>query len=75
MLYLGRTKGNWTRVSTEDGDAGWVLTSKLDIAEPAGAARTRSRSARSCSAACGLGFTLLSQSLSHPGRLDGWRAG
>ena len=31
VLYPGETKGKWTFVETDDGDAGWVLTSQLDL--------------------------------------------
>ncbi|HEY4178595.1 MAG TPA: SH3 domain-containing protein [Kofleriaceae bacterium] len=30
-LYVEEEKGKWTEVSVDDGDIGWVLTSKLDV--------------------------------------------
>src|ERR1043166_577932 len=36
-LYVVEEKGKWTFVENEEGDAGYVLTSKLDIEEPAAA--------------------------------------
>jgi len=64
VLYVGRTKGNWTRVSTEDGDAGWVLSAQLDMdrTEPVGGARTRMIYGRGR-----LGVTVLNQSVATTG--------
>ena len=36
VLYVGEATGKWTFVETEEGDAGYVLTSKLDIEEAEG---------------------------------------
>ncbi|HET9627189.1 MAG TPA: SH3 domain-containing protein [Kofleriaceae bacterium] len=60
-LFLGKTKGEWTRVSTDDGDAGYVQTSELEI-DDAGGARRRVIAGRAR-----LGFTLVKQSLTTPG--------
>jgi hypothetical protein len=63
-LYVTRTQGAWTRVSTEDGDAGWILSSKLDIESPeiSGGPRRRMIDARAR-----LGVAIVSQSLITPG--------
>jgi len=64
VLYVGRTKGTWTRVSTEDGDAGWVATSQLDMERPeaVGGPRTRMIYGRGR-----LGVSLLNQSVATAG--------
>lgn len=36
VLYVGEKKGKWVFVETEDGDAGYVLGSKLDLDEDSG---------------------------------------
>jgi len=61
-LYLGETTGKWTFVETEEGDAGYVLTSKLDIEEPEGGSRMRMIDVRGR-----LGVTLVQQSVATPG--------
>jgi hypothetical protein len=61
-LYLGETKGTWTFVETDEGDAGYIQTSKLDIEDAGGGPRTRSLSARAR-----LGVTLVKQSVATPG--------
>ena len=69
-LYVGRAQGNWTRVSTEEGDTGWVETSKLELAavetpEPAG--RTRAIFARAR-----VGGAVINQKLSSNGTVMGF---
>jgi hypothetical protein len=62
-LYVVEEKGKWTFVGNDEGDAGYVLTSKLDIEEPAaGGVHARMIDARGR-----LGVTLVSQSVSTPG--------
>jgi hypothetical protein len=36
VLYPGETKGKWTFVENDEGDSGWVLTSKLDMDDEGG---------------------------------------
>jgi len=64
VLYVGRTKGSWTRVSTEDGDAGWVLTSQLDLERPEAVGGPRRRMIYGRGR---LGVTLLNQSVATTG--------
>jgi len=40
-LYVGEEKGKWTFIETDEGDAGYVLTSKLDIEAPPAGPRAR----------------------------------
>lgn len=64
-LFVERTKGKWTEVSVEDGDIGWIQTSKLEIEgddESGGGPTGRVMDVRAR-----LGFTLVSQSLSSGG--------
>jgi hypothetical protein len=61
-LYVVEEKGKWTFVENEEGDAGYVLTSKLDIEAPAGGPHTRMIDLRGR-----LGFAQVSQSVSTPG--------
>ena len=62
-LYVVEEKGKWTFVENDEGDAGYVLTSKLDIEAPAaGGPRTRAIDLRGR-----IGFALVSQSVSTPG--------
>ncbi|HEX4419135.1 MAG TPA: SH3 domain-containing protein [Kofleriaceae bacterium] len=62
-LFVGKTKGDWTKVSTDDGDAGYVLSSKLELDDTGGGGdRVRMIDARGR-----LGITLVKQSLSTPG--------
>lgn len=64
-LFVERTKGKWTEVSVEDGDIGWIQTSKLEIEgdddEGGG------RGGRMMDVRARLGVTLVSQSLSSGG--------
>jgi len=61
-LYVGETTGKWTFVETDEGDAGYVLTSKLDIQEPEAGSRMRTIDVRGR-----LGVTLVRQSVATPG--------
>lgn len=74
VLFVESTKGKWTEVSVEDGDIGWIQTSKLDIegreddgGEEGGGPRGRMIDVRAR-----LGFTLVSQSLSSSGGTTKW---
>jgi Bacterial SH3 domain len=63
-LYVVEEKGKWTFVENDEGDAGYVLTSKLDVDQPAGGGgpRTRMIDVRGR-----LGVTLVRQSVATPG--------
>ncbi len=61
-LYIVEEKGKWTFVENDEGDAGYVLTSKLDVDAPAGGPHTRMIDLRGR-----LGFAQVNQSLSTPG--------
>jgi hypothetical protein len=61
-LYVVEEKGKWTFVENDEGDAGYVLTSKLDIEAPAGGPRDRRIDLRGR-----LGFAQVNQSISTPG--------
>jgi len=62
-LLVGETSGDWTFVQTEEGDAGYVQSSKLELDEAIGGPRRRSIDLRGR-----LGVTLVSQSLQSPGQ-------
>ncbi len=62
-LYVGETAGKWTFVENDEGEAGYVLTSKLEIEEPGGS-RMRMIDVRGR-----LGVTLVKQSVATPGAL------
>lgn len=62
VLYVGEASGKWTFVETEEGDAGYVLSSQLDVDEPAGGGPRR----RMIDARGRLGVTLVRQSLATP---------
>jgi hypothetical protein len=61
-LYVVEEKGKWTFVENDEGDAGYVLTSKLDIDAPAGGSHTRMIDLRGR-----LGLAQVNQSVSTPG--------
>jgi hypothetical protein len=61
-LYVVEDKGKWTFVENDEGDAGYVLTSKLDIDAPVAGTRTRMIDLRGR-----LGFAQVNQSVSTPG--------
>ncbi len=64
-LFVERTKGKWTEVSVEEGDIGWIQTSKLEIEgdDEGGGGPT----GRIIDVRARLGFTLVSQSLTSAG--------
>jgi hypothetical protein len=62
VLYPGETKGKWTFVEAEEGDAGWVLSSQLDLDGDGGTARQRQ-----LAATARLGVMFLSQGLKSAG--------
>jgi hypothetical protein len=62
VLLVGEAKGKWTFVETDDGDAGYVLTSKLDIEQPGSGPRARMIDLRAR-----FGWTLVRQSVATPG--------
>lgn len=64
VLLVGEATGKWTFVETDDGDAGYVLTSKLDIEEAAGPGGPRTRQ---IDARARLGVTLVRQTVATPG--------
>lgn len=72
VLFVERTKGKWTEVSVEDGDIGWIQTSKLDIDDGGGGGEGGGRSGRMLDVRARLGFTLVSQSLSSGGGTTKW---
>ena len=65
-IYVVEASGKWSLVENDEGDAGYVLTSQLDIDEAAGGdgARMRMIDARGR-----LGVTNINQSLATPGGL------
>jgi SH3-like domain-containing protein len=67
-LFVESTKGKWTEVSVEDGDIGWIQTSKLDIeGRDDGEGESNGPRGRMIDVRARLGFTLVSQSLSSSG--------
>jgi hypothetical protein len=65
-LYVVEEKGKWTFVENDEGDAGYVLTSKLDVDAPAGGPRGRRIELNG-----GLGLAVIGQSLSTTGGTAG----
>lgn len=61
-LYIVEEKGKWTFVENDEGDAGYVLTTKLDVEAPAGGPHNRIIDLRGR-----LGFAQVNQSISTPG--------
>ena len=43
VLYPAETKGKWTRVETDDGDTGWLLSSKIEVDDGGGSGGARKR--------------------------------
>jgi hypothetical protein len=68
MLFVESTKGKWTEVSVEEGDIGWILSSKLetdsddDSGDEGGGSKKRIIDTRAR-----LGFRLVSQRLTSKG--------
>ena len=65
-LYVVEEKGKWTFVENDEGDAGYVLTSKLDVEAASGGPR-----ARRIDLAGGLGVAVINQSVSTAGGAAG----
>jgi hypothetical protein len=61
-LYVVEEKGKWTFVENDEGDAGYVLTTKLDVDGSAGGPHTRMIDLRGR-----LGFAQVNQSVRTPG--------
>ena len=61
-LYVVEEKGKWTFVENDEGDAGYVLTSKLDVEAPAGGPHRRMIDLRGR-----LGLAQVNQSVRTPG--------
>ncbi|MDB4958133.1 MAG: hypothetical protein JWO36_5702 [Myxococcales bacterium] len=62
ILYPTDTKGKWTMVENEEGDAGWVKTTMLDSEEGGGGSRKRTMELRARG-----GVSLLSQGMRSAG--------
>jgi len=61
-LYIVEEKGKWTFVENDEGDAGYVLSSKLNVEAPAGGPRSRS-----IGLGARIGYAQVNQSVSTPG--------
>jgi SH3-like domain-containing protein len=63
ILYPGETKGDWTKVESDDGDEGWILTDKLEVdgGGPGGSHK------RAIGINVGLGFGYMSQAMNTVG--------
>lgn len=63
ILYPGETKGDWTKVESDDGDEGWILTDKLEVdgGSPGGGHK------RAIGINVGLGFGYMSQAMNTAG--------
>ncbi len=71
-LFIESQKGKWTEVSVEEGDIGWILTSKLEMDdEDDGGSGGRSKK-RIIDTRARLGFRLISQSLTSAGGASVW---
>src|SRR5205085_11819350 len=66
VLFVESQKGKWTEVSIEEGDIGWIPTSKLEMDED-GDGGGGGPHGRIMDVRARLGFTLVSQSLSSSG--------
>lgn len=79
VLFVEQTKGKWTEVSVEEGDIGWILTSKLEMADEEEEEEDGGggRGGRRIDLRARLGITLFSQSLKSPGTmaLDNYNVG
>lgn len=71
LLYIESTDGKWSEVSIEDGDIGWVLTSKLEMEDDDDDGGKRS-SGRMIDVRARLGFTLFGQSMTSTGGGNKW---
>ncbi|MBL0212400.1 MAG: SH3 domain-containing protein [Myxococcales bacterium] len=72
VLFVESTKGKWTEVSVEDGDIGWILTSKLEMQDGGDGEGGGSRGGRMIDVRARLGFTLVSQTLTSGGGTTKW---
>jgi SH3-like domain-containing protein len=63
VLYVVEEKGKWTFVENEEGDAGYVLTSKLDVETPAGGGPR----SRAIGLGARIGYAQVNQSVSTAG--------
>ena len=63
VLYPGDTKGDWTKVETEEGDEGWILSDNLEIDGGSGGGSK----GRAIGINVGLGVGYLSQSMAAAG--------
>ena len=59
VLYPGEKKGNWTKVETEEGDEGWILSDNLEV----DGGSVGGGKGRAIGITVGLGVGYLSQSL------------
>lgn len=72
-LFVESTKGKWTEVSVEEGDIGWILSSKLemegddDSGDEGGGSKKRIIDTRAR-----LGFRLISQAVTSTGGANVW---
>ena len=62
VLFVEQTKGKWTEVSVEEGDIGWIQTSKLEMDEDGGEGGGN-RYGRIMDVRARVGVTIVSQSL------------
>ncbi len=63
ILYPGETKGDWTKVETDEGDEGWILSDNLEIEGGSGGGK----GSRAMAINVGLGVGYLSQSMASSG--------
>ncbi|MEO8843105.1 MAG: SH3 domain-containing protein [Kofleriaceae bacterium] len=63
VLYPGETKGDWTKVESDDGDEGWILTDKLEVDGGGGGSSHK----RVIGINVGLGFGYMSQAMNTVG--------
>ncbi len=71
-LFVESTKGKWTEVSVEEGDIGWILTSKLEMDEDDEDSGGGGSKGRIIDTRARLGFRLISQTLSSAGGAAVW---
>jgi SH3-like domain-containing protein len=73
MLFVESTKGKWTEVSVEEGDIGWIQSSKLEMDDDDdGDGGSEGSKKRIIDTRARLGFRLISQSLSSAGGAAVW---
>jgi Bacterial SH3 domain len=73
-LFVESTKGKWTEVSVEEGDIGWILSSKLEVDgdDDGGGDEGGGSKKRIIDTRARLGFRLISQTLSSAGGAAVW---